>query len=115
MAKKLTIVEQFEAVEKFLKDNNADNALVEFVVDRKEQHANKNANRKPSAKQVENEAIKADILEKMESGKTYTIGDIQKLVGIDSNQRISQLVTQLKNDNAVIRTEVKGRAYFAKA
>ena len=115
MAKKLTISEQYDLVVKFLKDNEADDALITFVSERKEQHDNKNANRKPSAKQVENEGIKRDILDKMEAEKFYTISDIQKLVGLDSNQRTSQLVTQLKDKGFIIREEKKGRAYFAKA
>jgi hypothetical protein len=50
----------------------------------------------------------------MESGKSYTVTDIQKLVGIATNQKTSALVRQLVNDNLVDRAEIKGRAYFTK-
>ena len=45
----------------------------------------------------------------------YTITEIGKLIGIESNQKVSALVRQLKMDNLVIRTEEKGKAYFTKA
>ena len=41
-----------------------------------------------------------------------TVGDIADAVGVDSNQRMTALLTQLKNANAVVRTEVKGKAYY---
>ena len=75
----------------------------------------KNANRKPTKAQAENEEIKAKILEFMEVGKSYTVTDIQKAVGLDSNQKASALIRQLKESELVIRKEEKGKAYFTKA
>ena len=75
------------------------------------------AERKPTPKQVENEGFKADILAWMESGKDYSIADITKGVpsldaaGVKS-QRVTALMTQLKDSGAVVRTEVKGKAFY---
>jgi predicted transcriptional regulator len=65
--------------------------------------------------QVENEEIKANILDAMESGKAYTVTEIMKAVGLDSNQKTSALVRQLKESGLVNRSESKGKAYFTKA
>lgn len=76
--------------------------------------------RKPTAKQKENVGFKADILAFMESGVQYTIGELAKSVpsisacGMSAN-RVSALVKQLKDNGDVVRTEVKGKAYFALA
>ena len=114
MAKKMTIVEQYEAiigkVEGVLSKEEID-----FLKDRAELHAKKNASRKPTKAQEENEVIKEKILAFMVEGQSYTITEIQKAVGLDSNQKTSALVYQLKEGGSVVRTEVKGKAYFTKA
>lgn len=74
----------------------------------------KNSTRKPTATQVENEGIKTDILGAMELGKSYTVSEIMKAVGLESNQKCSALMRQLKTDGLVERTEIKGKAYFSK-
>lgn len=64
----------------------------------------------------ENANIKALILEVLETAdKPLTITEIMKADSDlpQSNQKISALVRQLKEDNIITRTEVKGRAYFA--
>ena len=88
---------------------------VAFLEERKALHEKKNASRKPTKAQTENEVIKNKILETMVEGKAYTIGEIQKLVGLETNQKTSALVRQLKDADLVIRTEEKGKAYFTKA
>ena len=55
------------------------------------------------------------VLGVMEKGKAYTVTEIQKGVGIESNQKTSALVRQLKDDKLVIRSCEKGKAYFRKA
>jgi DNA-binding transcriptional regulator GbsR (MarR family) len=77
-------------------------------------HSKKNASRKPTKVQEANEGVKANILAYMESGKSYTTTDIQKGLGIESNQKASALLRQLKDCNLVDRAEIKGRAYFTK-
>jgi hypothetical protein len=88
---------------------------LDFLKQRAELHAKKNASRKPTKAQEENEAIKTKILALLEDGKFYTITEIQKAMGLESNQKTSALVRQLKDGGAVVRSEVKGKAYFAKA
>ena len=75
------------------------------------------AERKPTATQKANENYKTAILEFMEVGKKYTITDLMKEVmelADLSNQRVSALVRQLKEDGLVLREEEKRKAYFSK-
>ena len=114
MAKKMTIVEQYNAIiEKAKGVLTAEE--IKFLEERAEMHSKKNASRKPTKAQEENEEIKAKILDIMEIGKAYTVTEIQKAVGLESNQKASALIRQLKENNFVIRTEEKGKAYFTKA
>lgn len=116
MAKKLTIVEQYEVIiEKAEKNTPLTADEIAFLQERANLVAKKNATRKPSKSQVENEGIKSEILEFMEEGKAYTITEIQKAMGIETNQKTSALVRQLKDEGLVTRSEVKGKAYFTKA
>ena len=90
-----------------------------FVEHELELLAKKNsAEKKPTAVQVANEGIKGEILDAMETGKQYTITDLMKCVPACadlSNQRVSALVRQLVNEELVVRTEEKRKAYFSKA
>lgn len=112
MAKKLTIVEQYGAIiEKAKGVLTAEE--IKFLEDRAELVAKKNASRKPTKAQTENEEIKEKILACMEKGVKYTVTDIMKAVGLESNQKTSALVRQLKEADLVARTEEKGKAYFS--
>lgn len=114
MAKKMTIVEQYEAiigkVEGVLSPEE-----IAFLVERKDMHSKKNASRKPTKAQAENEGIKTAILDFMVEGKSYTVTEIQKGVGLESNQKASALIRQLKEADLVVRKEEKGKAYFTLA
>ena len=114
MAKKMTIVEQYEAiigkVEGVLSAEE-----IAFLVERKDMHSKKNASRKPTKAQEENEVIKTAILDFMADGVSRTVTDIQKAVGLDSNQKTSALVRQLKEADLLVRKEIKGKAWFTKA
>lgn len=77
--------------------------------------------RKLTPHQQENEKIKEDLLDNMENGVRYTIGDMLITfdcfpIGMTPN-RLSALLSQLgaKGTNQIVRTEVKGKAYFEKA
>lgn len=75
------------------------------------------AERKPTATQTENVGLKDAILEGMEVGKAYTISDLMKSVpelADLTNQRVSALVRQLKDEGLVTREEIKRKAYFTK-
>lgn len=114
MAKKMTIVEMYEAI-----IGKAEGVLsaeeIKFLNERKDLHAKKNATRKPTKAQAENEEIKERILEFMSDGVSRTVTDIMKGVGLESNQKTSALVRQLKEADLISRTEIKGKAWFTKA
>ena len=80
------------------------------------------ADRKPTAKQTENEKFKAEIMEHLPvaNGDFHglTVGEINKTIpccvenGFTSS-KTTALVTQLYKANLINRVEVKGRAYFS--
>ena len=95
--------------------------LVEFVDGRVAQLDKKNsAERKPTAKQVENAGFKADILAYMEPDTQYLSADLAKSVpsivaaGISGN-RVTAMLTQLVNDGTLVRTEDKRKNYYSLA
>ena len=114
MAKKMTIVEMYEAI-----IGKVEGVLtaeeIAFLVERKDMHSKKNASRKPTKAQEENEGIKTAILDFMADGVSRTVTDIQKAVGLESNQKTSALVRQLKEADLLVRKEIKGKAWFTKA
>lgn len=76
------------------------------------------AEKKPTAVQVANEGIKAEIAEGMTANTIYTVTDIQK--GIPacaelSNQRVSALLRQMVEAGVIVRTEDKRKAHFSLA
>ena len=111
---KMTIVKQYEAIIEKAKGVLSP-AEIEFLEKRAELHAKKNASRKPTKAQEENEVIKEQIVDLLKDGKFYTVGEIQKAVGLESNQKTSALVRQLKEGGVVVRKEEKGKAYFSLA
>lgn len=85
-----------------------------FLQERQVQAQKKNASTtgKPTKTQVANEAIKEQILGVLTT-EPMAIVDIMKATGIDSNQKITALLTQLLKDEKVARTEVKGKAHYS--
>ena len=77
------------------------------------------AERKPTATQTENVAFKSAIVDYLGTcDKAQTISDIMKGCAELSdltNQRVSAIVRQLKDDGIVIREEIKRKAYFSLA
>ena len=74
------------------------------------------APKKPTKKQVANEGVKAEIVTFLSGAKEpMTVKAIAEGMGIEAWQKVSALLTQLKNDGTVVRSEVKGKAYFALA
>lgn len=90
--------------------------FVEFFKNEIERNTRKNSSKssKPTTKQIENEKIKASILEYMKSvGTPVTISNIVKDFDNEySIPKISALVKQLKDSGQVSREEVKRVAYF---
>lgn len=128
--KKMNMVDKFSAIKAMLngervKDFSLADAL-EFIDGRIEQVNKKNASgstgeRKPTPKQIENEGVKAQIVEFLRSKSApVPMADIMKAVGIDSNQRVTALVSsmvtirkgEVNPDGCIERTEVKGKAHF---
>lgn len=76
------------------------------------------ADRKPSARQVENEGIKETVLAVLATtDRPLTVSELLAYEGLDklSNQRLSALLRQLKEDGKVVKTTEKKKSYFALA
>ena len=114
--KKMTKREMFEQIKA---NYSLTNEEVAFIDHELELLAKKNsAEKKPTAVQVANEGIKENIVAGMESGKSYTITDLMKSIpecAELSNQRVSALLRQMKDDRVIVRTEDKRKAYFSLA
>lgn len=108
--------EYFNELKTIVSDNDA---LVAFINHELELLDKKNsAPKNPTAKQLENEKIKDYILAHLV--KPMTISEMLKDFLADyptelSNQRVSAIVKQLVEDNAVVRTVEKRKAYFSVA
>ena len=72
--------------------------------------------KKPTATQVANEALKQAILDGMEAGKQYTVTDVIKEVpacaGLN-NQKVSPLMNQLAEAELLVKTVEKRRSFFS--
>ena len=116
--KKITKRERFESLLN-MTEVQADPGMVEFINHELELLARKNSSeKKPTAQQVANEAIKQAIVDGMERDHLYTITEIQKNIpecAELSNQKITALVRQLKEDGLVVKTEDKRKSYFSLA
>ena len=109
--KKLTKRDYFTAI---LTKYDLTEAEKEFVKHELELLDRKNStDKKPTAQQVANDAMKQTILTSMERDRLYTATEVQKLCGIESNQRATALLTQLKNAGMIAKTEDKRKSYFS--
>ena len=109
MEKKLTKTELFERATADTKDE----ILKDFFKHEIALLDKRKANKKENSENVE---IKELILEVLETAdKPLTITEIMKADTNlpQSNQKISALVHQMKEDGIVERTKIKGRAYFS--
>ena len=91
--------------------------LSEFIAHELELLAKKNASeKKPTAVQVANEGLKQTIMDVLnENGGLMTVTDIQKSceeLAELSNQKVSALIRQLKDDGKVEKIEDKRKSYF---
>ena len=118
MEKKMTKREKFEMLAK-IEEVKANPVLAEFIEHELDLLAKKNASGsgKLTAVQVANNGIKDEILECMakEPNRLFTISEMMKLFPCCaelSNQRVSALVRQLKEDGKVERLEEKRKAVF---
>ena len=116
-SKKLTKRDHFTTLLN-LSEVKANPVLVDFIEHELELLAKKNsAEKKPTAVQVANEGIKDAIYDAMQENRLYTITEIIKEVeecADLTNQRVSALIRQMKDDGKVERIEEKRKAYFRK-
>lgn len=94
--------------------------VAEKLTKMKEQFEKKNsAEKKPTAQQVANDAIKSAILAEMEDNRLYTITEMIKVLPSCAdltNQKVSALVRSLVEDKHSIEKIVdKRKSYFRKA
>lgn len=114
--KKVTKREKFEML-KALSEVQANPMLTEFIEHELELLAKKNTSeKKPTAVQQANEGLKEVILNVLtENGGLMTVTDIQKSceeLAELSNQKVSALIRQLKDDGKVEKVEDKRKSYF---
>lgn len=116
---KVTKKERFAQLMEIVNASQVENSaeLVAFIEHEVELLNKKNSRSgKPTARQIENEEIKATILSVMERvGKPMTITQLLAEIGNSelSNQRVSALVTQLKDSGEVVRTVEKKVAFYS--
>ena len=114
--KKMTKREKFEML-MAIPEVNSNPTLSEFIAHELELLAKKNTSeKKPTAVQVANEGLKQTIMDVLtENGGLMTVTDIQKSceeLAELSNQKVSALVRQMKDDGKVEKVEDKRKSYF---
>ena len=115
--KKLTKRDRFEML-LTMDEVKADAGMVEFINHEIDLLARKNASdKKPTANQVANDGYKDIIFAELSANpdRLYTVTELIK--GVDglgdlSNQRVSALLRQLKDANAVEKVVEKRKSYF---
>lgn len=130
---KFKVVDKFGAIKAMLNGEKVEGFTLadaqafldeRIAITEKKNASGANAERKPTKTQLENEGVKAEIVEYLRTcDAPVTISDMRKALGIDSPQKVSALVSQMLTvrkgvpnpDGIIERTEVKGRAYFALA
>lgn len=76
------------------------------------------AERKPTARQVENAKIKDKILSQMEPNVLYTVGEMLKKFDTSedmTSQRLTALLSQMTEDGSVTKTKDKSKSLFSLA
>ena len=117
-AKKMTKATAWSIVKTIVEQSNHPQSaeMVEKIEHELDLLANKNsAEKKPTAQQTANDGIKTAIVNGMEVNRLYTVTEIMKEIpecAELSNQRVSALLRQLKDEGLVVRTEDKRKAYF---
>ena len=119
--KKLTKKEMFAMVREIVVANGGNNTemLIGFIDHEVELLTRKNTGeKKMTATQVANEAIKAEILAEMKAGKLYTCSDIIKEVPICNGfptQKVAPMMNALADAGKVVKTVDKRKTYFSLA
>jgi predicted transcriptional regulator len=113
--KKMTKRDHFNALLK-IEAVKSNEALVEFINHEIDLLNRKNSTeKKPTATQVANEALKQEIVKCMERDRLYTISEMIKEFPCCSDlstPKVSAIIRLLKDEGAVVRSEDKRKAYF---
>lgn len=121
MAKKKTIVEQYESiVEKYGEVMTEDE--IAFLKERAELHAKKNGNRKPTAQQLKNKAVADEVIAYLTETKEHLqikemIKKIPCLAAIENCTPqyvvgVLRPYCESKGDGTIKKEEIKGISYF---
>ncbi len=125
---KMTKADRFTALADFLsanpdlsfvtpKGNITAKEMGQFVAHELELLSKKNSGeKKPTAQQTANEAMKIAIAEGMTPNRLYTITELVKEIpecADLTNQKVSALVRQMVEAGTLVRTEDKRKAYFS--
>lgn len=116
MANKMTQKDYFNEIIAVVSEVGRDD-LVKFCEDRIDKLNRKSTNKKPTKVQVANETLKAtlvEVLTDLDTPSTVSaiLTDPRIEVGT-SNQKVSALLKQLREEGAVVRTEDKGKALYS--
>ena len=118
MAKKMTIVEQYEEIVAKYGEVMTDDEIA-FLKERAELHAKKNGNRKPPAAQVKNKEVAEKVLDYLRTtGKKLQIKQMIKEIPCLAEipdctpQYAMAIVRPMKESGLITRVEDKGVAYF---
>lgn len=116
---KLTKVEKFNMVLEMVKGNEM---LEDFIKHELELLANKRvgSDKAKAKSNAENEKLKADLLVALrEYGEPVTVSDFHdnspSAVAMLSTSKLTHLLTKLKEEGKVVRTEVKKRPFYSVA
>lgn len=110
----MTKRENYAKIREIVKDNPELVAFVDHEVELLDKKNSTKSN-KPTQKQKDNEVLKDTILTAMENDKSYTVSELCEIIGVDSNQKVSAMITALKNEGKVARSYEKRVARFTKA
>jgi len=121
MAKKMTIVEQYEEIIAKYGEVMTENEIA-FLKERAELHAKKNGNRKPTAQQLKNKAVADEVIAYLTETKEHLqikemIKKIPCLAAIENCTPqyvvgVLRPYCESKGDGTIKKEEIKGTSYF---
>lgn len=121
MAKKMTIVEQYEEIVAKYGEIMTEDEIA-FLKERAELHAKKNGNRKPTAQQLKNKAVADEVIAYLTETKEHLqikemIKKIPCLAAIENCTPqyvvgVLRPYCESKGDGTIKKEEIKGTSYF---
>lgn len=114
MEKKVTIIENMNAVKMFLIDNGASNELIDFMNSRIELQERKRASKSAelTETQKENLILKDKVYDYVQANPKATAKSIAQHFGI-SSQKLTPIMSKLLADGSVVFETVKKIKYFS--